>query len=192
MLQYGINHDIPHICGMCVSSMISFSTLSGQIMRKAQWHTVASLRWRHIGRHGVSNHQPHDCLLNRLLRHRSKRTSKLCVTGLCVGKSPGTGEFPAQMASNAENVSISWRHHVMTRKAFWITGPLWREFTSDRWRAEGQWRGDLYVFYDFNQRSCGTSSRVVRDFENTWISCDNQIRWPQNLKNMLKKVKSQC
>ena len=25
----------------------------------------------------------------------------------------GTGEFPAQMASNAENVSIWWRHHVM-------------------------------------------------------------------------------
>ena len=30
---------------------------------------------------------------------------------LC-GNSPGTGEFPAQMASNAENVSIWWRHHV--------------------------------------------------------------------------------
>ena len=29
---------------------------------------------------------------------------------LC-GNSPGTGEFPAQMASNAENVSIWWRHH---------------------------------------------------------------------------------
>ena len=26
----------------------------------------------------------------------------------------GTGEFPAQMASNAENVSIWWRHHVCT------------------------------------------------------------------------------
>ena len=25
--------------------------------------------------------------------------------------SPGAGEFPAQMASNAENVSIWWRHH---------------------------------------------------------------------------------
>ena len=24
----------------------------------------------------------------------------------------GTGEFPAQMASNVENVSIWWRHHV--------------------------------------------------------------------------------
>ena len=38
-------------------------------------------------------------------------TSKLRVTGLCVGNSPGTGEFPAQMASNAENVSIWLRHH---------------------------------------------------------------------------------
>ena len=40
-----------------------------------------------------------------------KKTSKLRVTGLCAGNSPGTGEFPAQMASNAENVSIWWRHH---------------------------------------------------------------------------------
>ena len=29
---------------------------------------------------------------------------------LC-GELTGTGEFPAQMASNAENVSIWWRHH---------------------------------------------------------------------------------
>ena len=33
------------------------------------------------------------------------------VTGPCVGNSPVTGEFPAQMPSNAENVSIWWRHH---------------------------------------------------------------------------------
>ena len=71
-----------------------------------------SLRWRHNDHDGVSNHQPHGCLLNRLFRRRSKKTSKLCVTGLCVGNSPGTGEFPAQMASYAENVSIWWRHHV--------------------------------------------------------------------------------
>ena len=42
----------------------------------------------------VSNHQPHDCLLNRLFRHRSEKTSELRVTGLCVGNSPMTGEFP--------------------------------------------------------------------------------------------------
>ena len=60
---------------------------------------------------GVSNHQPHDCLLNRLFIHRSKETSKLCVTGLWEGNSPVTGEFPAQKDSNAKNVSIWWRHH---------------------------------------------------------------------------------
>ena len=69
------------------------------------------LRWRHNGRDGVSNNQPHYCLLNRLFRRRSMKTSKLRVTGLRVGNSPGTSEFPAQMASNAENVSISWRRH---------------------------------------------------------------------------------
>ena len=45
-----------------------------------------------------------------LFRRESKKTSKLRVTGLCAGNSPVTGEFPAQMASNAENVSIWWRH----------------------------------------------------------------------------------
>ena len=70
-----------------------------------------ALRWRHNDHAGVSNHQPHGCLLNRLFRRKSKKTSKLRVTGLCAGNSPGTGEFPAQMASYAENVSIWWRNH---------------------------------------------------------------------------------
>ena len=61
-----------------------------------------ALRWRHNGHDGVSNHQPHHCLLKRLFGCTSKKTSKLCVTGLCAGNSPGTGEFSAQMASNAE------------------------------------------------------------------------------------------
>ena len=71
------------------------------------------LQWRHNGHDSVSNHQPSDCSLNRLFRRRSKKTSKLRVTGLCAGNSPGTGEFPAQMASNAQNVSIWWRHHEL-------------------------------------------------------------------------------
>ena len=71
-----------------------------------------SLQWRHNESDGVPNHEPHDCLLNHLFRRRSNKASKLCVTGLCVGNSPVTGEFHAQMASNAENVSIWWRHHV--------------------------------------------------------------------------------
>ena len=87
-----------------------------------------SLLWSHNGGDSVSNHQPRDCLLNRLFKRRSKKTSKLRVTGLCVGNSSGTGEFPAQIASNAENVSIfrvtgylmtsSWSHvlqHLLYR-----------------------------------------------------------------------------
>ena len=50
--------------------------------------------------------------LNPLFRRRSKKTSKLSVTGLCAGNSPVTGEFPAQMASNAENVSFWLRHNA--------------------------------------------------------------------------------
>ena len=43
-----------------------------------------------------------------------KNTSTFRVTGFCVGNSPVTGEFPAQMASNTENVSIWWRYHQHT------------------------------------------------------------------------------
>ena len=46
-----------------------------------------------------------------LIEAQIKKTSKLRVTGLCAGNSPVTGEFPAQMSSNAENVSIWWRQH---------------------------------------------------------------------------------
>ena len=74
-------------------------------------YSLAILQWRHNERDGVPNQQPYDCLLNRLFRPRSKKTPKLRVTDLCEGNSPGTGEFPTQRASNAENVSIWWRHH---------------------------------------------------------------------------------
>ena len=50
---------------------------------------LRALQWRHNGRNIVSNHQLHDCLLSRLFRRRSKKTSKLLVTGLCAGNSPG-------------------------------------------------------------------------------------------------------
>ena len=69
------------------------------------------LQWCLNERDGVSNHQPHDCLLNRLFRRRSKNTSKLHVNGLCAGNPPVSRDFPAQMASDAENVYIWWRHH---------------------------------------------------------------------------------
>ena len=90
-----------------------FSTSKGcEIQFKIVTSINVSLQWRHNDCDGVSNHQPRDCLLHRLFRRRSKKSSTLRVTGLCEGNSPVTGEFPAQRASNAENVSIWWRHHV--------------------------------------------------------------------------------
>ena len=47
--------------------------------------------------------------------YQRKKTSKLRVAGLCAGNSPVTDEFPAQMTSDAENVSIWWRHHMSSR-----------------------------------------------------------------------------
>ena len=70
-----------------------------------------TLQWRHHGHDGVSNHQPHDYLRNRYSgtdqRKHQSSASLAFVRGF-----HRTGEFPAQRASNAENVSIWWRHHV--------------------------------------------------------------------------------
>ena len=57
---------------------------------------MRTLLWRHNERDGVFNHRRLDCLLNRFLKCRSNKTSKLRVTGLCDGNSQVTGEFPAQ------------------------------------------------------------------------------------------------
>ena len=95
-----------------------------------------TLQWRHNERDGVSNHQPHQCLPNRLFRRRSKKTSKLRVTGLCAENSPATGEFPARMTSNAENVSIWWRLrgaeqainpylNLRVTRHWWVNNMVW-------------------------------------------------------------------
>ena len=98
-----------------------------------------TLQWRHNGPDGVSNHQPYDCLLNRLFRRTSKKTSKLRVIGLCEGNSPVTGEFPAQRASNAENYSIWWRHHDMQPPMF-VRVHFITRFTYTCHRMTLQWR----------------------------------------------------
>ena len=50
----------------------------------------------------------------RWFRRRSKKTSKLRVTGLCGGNPPVTSGFPSHRASDSEIVPIWWRHHDET------------------------------------------------------------------------------
>ena len=105
---------------------------------------ILSLQWRHNERDTVSDHQPHDCLHNRLFICISKKTSKLRVTCLCAGNSPVTGEFPAQMASNEEFffhlMTSSWCIHVLygsssPRQRAWLAfAILWiSTFDEKKW-----------------------------------------------------------
>ena len=73
--------------------MLTVAPTGSHVIYKKQYQ-LTTLHWRHNDRDGVSNHQPHGCLLNRLFRRKSKKTSKLRVTGLCVGNSPGPVNFP--------------------------------------------------------------------------------------------------
>ena len=72
-----------------------------------------SLQLRHNGHGSVSNHQPHDCLLNRLFRRKSRKTSKLRVTGLCAGNMRGIHRGPV-------NSPHKW---PVTRKMFPLMTP---------------------------------------------------------------------
>ena len=107
-LILGINGNWIHFkCNETRVIPFSISTIFSSVSLGNGWVvTSASLQWRHNWCDGILNHQPHDSLLNRLLRHSSKKTSRYRVTGLCAG------EFPAQMASNTDNVFIEWSHHI--------------------------------------------------------------------------------
>ena len=85
-------------CDLCECSSIIF-------MLNITCNTLyeLSLQWRHNERDGVSNHQPHDCLLKAQIKENIKAHRPLW--------GEFTGEFPTQRSSNAENVSIWWRHH---------------------------------------------------------------------------------
>ena len=62
--------------------------------KKSVEFVTYSLHWRHNDHDGVSNHQPHGCLLNRLFGRGSEKTPKLRVTGLSAGNSPGPVNSP--------------------------------------------------------------------------------------------------
>ena len=123
---------------------ISSEYITSHGVQACWWRrSMKLLQWRHRPneRNGVSNHRRLHCLLNCWFRRRSKKTSKLRVLGLFAGNSQATGEFPAQMTSNAENVSLWWRHHenactgILTLQRLlaytWIEGALIWSFRPD-------------------------------------------------------------
>ena len=83
-------------------------------------YMVKTLHWRHNEHDGISNHQRIGCFFKRLFRCRSKKISKLCVTGPWEANPPVTSGFPSQRASNAENISIWWNAFQISR---WVCNP---------------------------------------------------------------------
>ena len=60
--------------------------------------------------------RPLDCLFKRLFRRRSKKTSKLHVTGFFRGIHPWQVYSPHKGPVTRKNVSIKWRHHVWSKR----------------------------------------------------------------------------
>ena len=112
MMQWPLYMSLYNVIGHCLRNAHNrLLTPQGELLRVEVFTQFSSsLQWRYNGRNGVSNHRRLDCMLNRLFRLRSKKTSKLNATGLCEGKPPVTCGFPSQKARDAENVSIWWRH----------------------------------------------------------------------------------
>ena len=83
------------------------------------------------------------------LRRRSKKHQS--STGLRAGKFPVTSEFPAQRASNAENVSIWWRHyglheyHSISTQTLNIPRDIFVLYKFIEWRY-GRWLKCIYMY----------------------------------------------
>ena len=81
-------------------------------------------------------------------RRRTTKTSKPRVTGLCEGNWPVAGEFPAQRASNAENVSIWWRHHDNNRCDInWLGTGIAKQFQEQLMHLHCEFTFHIFVQY---------------------------------------------
>ena len=98
--------------------------------------TMNTLRWRHNDHAGVSNHQPHGCLLNRLFGRRWKRTSKLHVTGLCAGNSPGPVNSPHKWPVTRKMFPFD---DVIMNEYIWIVPCTWVLNNRELWMITLFW-----------------------------------------------------
>ena len=160
--------------------------------QRAQYHILCiSLQWRHNGRDGISNFQCPSCLF----RHRSKKTSKLHVTGLCEGNPPVTGGFPSQRASNVENVSIWWRYHVLrayTRSVKPISSK-WQHFCcSAGWnlRTMLTWSGP-WLNIDKDNLS-GYTEFLLERFHHMKVYVDGLVQERRNSSALAMELRLSC
>ena len=151
---------------------------------------MASLHWRHDDHDGVSNHQPHGCLLNRLFGRRSKKTSKLRVTGLCAGNSPGPVNSPHKGPVTRKCFPLmtsSWSQRFPHYLAF-VTGIQWRKhLTKGQWcrrrflvmmsSRSGEIFQTIFASWDVGTTIFDNITFIgIWISQLTWLVCDNITR----------------
>ena len=102
----------------------SLKYVSGSTLTDTALLVLVSLQWCHYERDGASKHRRLDCLLKRLFRRRSKKTSKLRVAGQGPVNVPHKGPVTRKMFPFADVTMLMpigswtnenqdpWRHMV--------------------------------------------------------------------------------
>ena len=160
-----------------------------------------TLRWRHNDHAGVSNHQFRDCLLNRLFRRRSKKTSKLRVTGLCAENSPGPVNSPhagpvTRKMFPFDDVNMQW-HGVLIFFSLicdWTHG--WEKHTRRQWfetPSRSCWRhcnvlicSLLVMILEVMKMLIYQWQYIPKNDTNVVFLCDRHMLW-NNLPDGIKK-----
>ena len=102
-----------------------------RLMQAGEDIFVSTLQWRHNGRDGVSNHQPHHCLLNRLFRRRSRKHRSSASVAFVFGIYRWPGNSPHK-----------W---PVTRKLFSLDDVIMQPDTFVSGHAHGCWTKHLCV-----------------------------------------------
>ena len=115
-----------------------------------------------------------------------KEKSKLRVTDLCEGNSPVTSEFPTQRASNAENVSIWWRHHARSPNRLY--GHAYMAGYQNSSLNNGYQKTCPFVYSLFTHKQC----RSLHDMSYFIHNCDNQWKHGKYTAQIAIRDRCQC
>ena len=166
-----------HVCNQQNPSIGSYNGSTPNSRHRSLYLCqLLSLRWRHNDHAGVSNHQPHGCLLNRLFRCKSKKTSKLRVTGLCAGKFTGDrwiSRTNGQLRGKCFHLMTSswWTHQLETFPTFLVlcegNPPATGGFPS-----KGPVTGSFDVFVDLR-----LNKRLSKQSRRRWFDTSSCSLW---------------
>ena len=107
--RYTIQPKGPVIGNVVTHSLNELLAIWRLFLDSSQSHQT--LQWRHNERDGISNHQPRDCLFNRLFKAQIKENIKAPRHWPSWGEFTGDRWIPRTKGQYHGKASIWWRHH---------------------------------------------------------------------------------